>query len=59
MIDLLMRLVVGQEEKESRGVNIRNRDDQSKQKKDVAMPLVEAVRRLEILRDEKKLVNVL
>ena len=48
---------MGAEEKESRGVNIRNRDDQSKQKKDVAMPLVEAVQKLTALRDEKRLVN--
>ncbi|KAL9622989.1 MAG: hypothetical protein Q9160_002707 [Pyrenula sp. 1 TL-2023] len=51
--------IVGAEERNSRGVNIRNRDDQSKQKKDVALALDEAVKRLQLLRDEKRLTNTL
>jgi len=43
--------VVGAQEKESRTVNIRNRDDQSTQSKGELIPLDEAIGKLVSLRD--------
>lgn len=47
--------VVGAQEKESRTVNIRNRDDQATQKMGELVPLDEAVEKLVKLRDERRL----
>ncbi|KAF2096349.1 threonyl-tRNA synthetase [Rhizodiscina lignyota] len=51
--------VVGAQEKESRTVNIRNRDDPSTQAKGDLIPLDEAIQKLTILRDTRQLVNAI
>ncbi|KAL3470533.1 hypothetical protein BJX99DRAFT_47871 [Aspergillus californicus] len=51
--------VVGAEEKESRSVNIRNRDDTATQNKGVMIPLEEAREKFRVLRKERRLVNAL
>ncbi|BCR83009.1 threonine--tRNA ligase THS1 [Aspergillus chevalieri] len=51
--------VVGAQEKESRSVNIRNRDDPATQKQGVMIPLEEARTKLRALRKERRLVNTL
>jgi threonyl-tRNA synthetase len=50
---------VGAQEKESRSVNIRNRDDPSSQAKGVMVPLEEARVKLKALRKERRLINAL
>jgi threonyl-tRNA synthetase len=52
-------LVVGAEEKESRSVNIRNRDDTATQNKGIMVPLEEARVKFRALRKERRLVNAL
>ena len=52
-------LVVGAEEKESRSVNIRNRDDTSSQSRGVVVPLEEARQKFRALRKERRLLNTL
>ncbi|KAL3446626.1 hypothetical protein BJX65DRAFT_112183 [Aspergillus insuetus] len=52
-------LVVGAEEKESRSVNIRNRDDTATQNKGIMVPLEEARVKFRALRKERRLVNSL
>lgn len=52
-------LVVGAQEKASRSVNIRNRDDPKTQSKGELIPLEEAVRKLKALRKERRIVNAL
>lgn len=52
-------IVVGAQEKESRTVNIRNRDDPSTQAKGELVPLEEARAKLRALRKERRLVNAL
>ncbi|KAI9892586.1 MAG: threonyl-tRNA synthetase [Vezdaea aestivalis] len=49
--------VVGAEEKNSRTVNIRNRDDQATQAKGELVPLNEAVKKLIALKHERRLIN--
>ena len=49
--------MVGAQEKESRSVNIRNRDDQETQSKGELIPLDEAIQKLKALRKERRLVN--
>lgn len=49
--------MVGAEEKESRTVNIRNRDDPSTQSRGEMVPLDKAISQLVALRDERRLVN--
>lgn len=51
--------VVGAQEKESRSVNIRNRDDPNSQSKGSLIPLEEARVKLRSLRKERRLVNSL
>jgi len=51
--------VVGASEKETRTVNIRNRDDQATQKKGTEVPLDEAVVQLKALKKERRMVNQL
>ncbi|KAI9038581.1 threonine--tRNA ligase THS1 [Aspergillus affinis] len=51
--------VVGASEKESRTVNIRNRDDPATQKQGVMIPLEEARTKLKALRKERRLVSSL
>lgn len=51
--------VVGAQEKETRTVNIRNRDDQSTQSKGDLIPLDEAIRKLLALKEERGLENAL
>ncbi|KAF3490490.1 threonyl-tRNA synthetase [Arthroderma uncinatum] len=51
--------VVGAQEKESRSVNIRNRDDPSSQTKGSLVPLEEARTKLRALRKERRLENSL
>ena len=55
----ILRVVVGAQEKESRTVNIRNRDDPSTQSKGDLVPLDVALQKLEKLRASQNLVNVL
>lgn len=52
-------IVVGAQEKESRSVNIRNRDDPATQKQGVMIPLDEARPKLRALRKERRLANAL
>lgn len=59
LADRHARSVVGVEEKNSRTVNIRNRDDQSTQAKGDLVPLDEAVAKLVRLRDNRELMNTL
>ncbi|KAI9816527.1 MAG: threonyl-tRNA synthetase [Pycnora praestabilis] len=49
--------VVGVQEKESRTVNIRNRDDQATQAKGDLIPLKDVLEKLVSLRKERRLVN--
>lgn len=49
--------VVGASEKESRSVNIRNRDDPATQKLGVMVPLEQARASLRALRKERRLEN--
>ena len=49
--------MVGAQEKDSRSVNIRNRDDQETQSKGELIPLDEAIQKLKALRKERRLVN--
>ena len=49
--------MVGDQEKDSRSVNIRNRDDQETQSKGELIPLEEAIQKLKALRKERRLVN--
>lgn len=49
--------MVGAQEKESRSVNIRNRDDQETQSKGELIPLNEAIAKLKGLRKERRLIN--
>ncbi|KAL4892597.1 hypothetical protein BDV59DRAFT_37100 [Aspergillus ambiguus] len=51
--------VVGASEKESRSVNIRNRDDPATQKQGIMIPLEEAREKLRALRKERRLNNTL
>ncbi|KAI4165110.1 MAG: hypothetical protein LQ342_001387 [Letrouitia transgressa] len=51
--------VVGAQEKASRSVNIRNRDDQETQSKGELVPLEEAIAKLKGLRKERRLVNAI
>ena len=51
--------VVGAQERESRTVNIRNRDDQSTQAKGELIPLADAIERLVSLREERRLENAI
>ncbi|KAI4213495.1 MAG: hypothetical protein LQ351_003996 [Letrouitia transgressa] len=51
--------VVGAQEKASRSVNIRNRDDQETQLKGELVPLEEAVTKLNVLKKERRLVNAI
>lgn len=50
---------MGAQERDSRTVNIRNRDDQSTQAKGDLVPLDEAMQKLIALRDERRLENAL
>lgn len=50
---------MGAQEKETRTVNIRNRDDPSSQAKGSLIPLDEARTKLRALRKEHRLVNAL
>ena len=52
-------LVVGAQERDSRTVNIRNRDDQATQAKGDLIPLDEAIAKLAKLRDGRGLVNAI
>ena len=49
--------VVGAQEKESKTVNIRNRDDKETQSKGELVPLDEAIKKLKALRKERRLIN--
>lgn len=49
--------MVGAEERESRSVNIRNRDDQNTQSRGEIIPLDEAIQKLKALKKERRLVN--
>ncbi|KAF2769124.1 threonyl-tRNA synthetase [Teratosphaeria nubilosa] len=51
--------VVGAQEKESRSVNIRNRDDPATQKMGELIPVDQAVKKLTLLRDERRLSSAL
>jgi threonyl-tRNA synthetase len=51
--------VVGAEERDSKTVNIRNRDDQATQQRGEIVPLDEAITKLASLRDERRLENTL
>ncbi|KAL8909309.1 MAG: hypothetical protein Q9207_000319 [Kuettlingeria erythrocarpa] len=51
--------VVGAQEKESRSVNIRNRDDQETQAKGELVPLDEAIQKLRMLKKERRLVTAI
>lgn len=50
-------IVVGAEEQKTRTVNIRNRDDPATQKHGALIPLQEALQKLMLLRDERRLKN--
>lgn len=50
-------LVVGAEEKESRSLNIRNRDDTASQSRGVVVPLDDARGKFRALRKERRLLN--
>ncbi|KAF2000415.1 threonyl-tRNA synthetase [Amniculicola lignicola CBS 123094] len=51
--------VVGAEERDSKSVNIRNRDDQATQQRGEIVPLDEALKKLVALRDSRALENKL
>ncbi len=53
------KAVVGAQEKETRSVNIRNRDDQETQAKGELVPLDEAIGKLKALKKERRLVNAI
>ena len=48
---------MGAQEKESRSVNIRNRDDRETQAKGELIPLGEAIQKLKTLKKERRLIN--
>ncbi|KAF9731302.1 hypothetical protein PMIN02_010083 [Paraphaeosphaeria minitans] len=50
-------IVVGDEERENKAANVRNRDDQESQKRGEVIPLDEVVKKLVALRDERRLDN--
>ena len=52
-------VVVGAQERESRSVNIRNRDDRQTQSKGELVPLDEALEKLTALRKERRIVNAI
>lgn len=52
-----LNIVVGAQEKESRTINIRNRDDPKTQSKGDLIPLEEARTKLKALKKERRLVN--
>ena len=52
-------IVVGAQEKESRSVNIRNRDDPKTQSKGELIPLEEAAQKLKALRKDRRIVNAI
>lgn len=52
-------LVVGAKERDSRAVNVRNRDDPATQQQGAMMQLDEALRKIKELRDERRLVNAI
>ncbi|KAF2259972.1 threonyl-tRNA synthetase-like protein [Lojkania enalia] len=49
--------VVGAEERDSKTVNIRNRDDQATQQRGETIPLEDALKKLKQLRDDRNLEN--
>ena len=51
--------MVGAQEKESRSVNIRNRDDRQTQAKGELIPLDEAVQKLRALKKERRIINAI
>lgn len=51
--------MVGAQEKASRSVNIRNRDDQETQAKGELVPLDEAIGKLKALKKERRLTNAM
>ena len=51
--------MVGAQEKETRSVNIRNRDDQNTQSKGDLIPLDEAIQKLKDLKKERRIVNAI
>ena len=59
MLTQMLLVVVGAQEKESRTVNIRNRDDPATQNKGEMVPLDVAVEKLERLRSSRDLLNAL
>ena len=54
---LIYIIVVGAEERKSRTVNIRNRDDTKTQAKGALIPLDEALSKLTELKEERRLEN--
>jgi threonyl-tRNA synthetase len=54
---IILQLVVGAKEQETRTVNIRNRDDQSTQKMGELIPLDVALQGLKALKEERRQVN--
>ena len=52
-------LVLGAKERDSRAVNVRNRDDPATQQQGAMMQLDEALRKIKELRDERRLVNAI
>jgi len=56
---LTFDIVVGEAERESRTVNIRNRDDPNSQTKGDLIPLDEAIAKLKALKSEKRMANAL
>jgi len=50
---------VGAQEKESRSVNIRNRDDPNTQSKGDLIPLDEALSKLKALKKERRIINAI
>lgn len=51
--------MVGAQEKESRFLNIRNRDDQETQAKGELIPLDEAISKLKALKKERRRINAI
>ena len=49
--------VVGAEERDSKTANIRNRDDQATQQRGEVIPLRDAIEKLVLLRDERRVDN--
>lgn len=56
---LTVSQVVGAQEKESRSVNIRDRDDQNTQSKGDLIPLDEALSKLKALKKERRILNAI